>query len=165
MEPSEPDVDPLGETDTGTDSDTDTDTDTDEDTDDGQSVTGADAAAGEDPAFEALLVYLREQRNFDFTGYKRPSLVRRVNRRMAEVGIQSFAEYQDHLQVHPEEFAPLFNTILINVTGFFRDRGSWDHLRDRLLPELLASAGPDIRVWSAGCASGQEAFSLAMLLS
>ncbi len=125
----------------------------------------ADAAAGLDPDFEALLVYLRERRGFDFTGYKRPSLVRRVRRRMAEVGTSSVAEYQDHLEVHPEEFTPLFNTILINVTSFFRDRPSWDHLRDRLLPDLLASTGSGIRVWSAGCASGQEAYSLAILLA
>ncbi|PRY49974.1 two-component system CheB/CheR fusion protein [Geodermatophilus tzadiensis] len=125
----------------------------------------ADAAAGLDPDFEALLVYLRERRGFDFTGYKRPSLVRRVRRRMAEVGTGSVTEYQDFLEVHPDEFAPLFNTILINVTGFFRDRPSWEHLRERVLPDLLATAGPRIRLWSAGCASGQEAYSLAMLLA
>ncbi|MGY1696590.1 CheR family methyltransferase [Geodermatophilus sp. SYSU D00814] len=118
-----------------------------------------------DPDLEALLVYLREQRGFDFTGYKRPSLARRVRRRMAEVGIDSVAEYQDHLEVHPDEFTPLFNTVLINVTSFFRDRKAWDHLRDELLPDMLAGAGPTIRVWSAGCASGQEAYSLAILLA
>ena len=88
------------------------------------------ARAGEpDPHLEALLVYLREQRGFDFTGYKRPSLVRRIRRRMADVGIASVAEYQDYLEVHPEEFTPLFNTVLINVTSFFRDREAWDFLR------------------------------------
>jgi two-component system CheB/CheR fusion protein len=124
-----------------------------------------DAAEGSDPAFEALLVFLRERRGFDFTGYKRPSLIRRVRRRMAEVGIESTVEYQDFLEVHPEEFTPLFNTVLINVTSFFRDRPSWEQLKDRLLPELVAAAGPTIRVWSAGCASGQEAYSLAILLA
>jgi two-component system CheB/CheR fusion protein len=124
-----------------------------------------DAAEGRDPEFEALLVYLRERRGFDFTGYKRPSLVRRVRRRMAEVGIEGVSDYQDHLEVHPDEFTPLFNTILINVTSFFRDRPSWDHLRDVLLPELLTRCGPTIRVWSAGCASGQEAYSVAILLA
>src|SRR4051812_48082989 len=91
--------------------------------------------------------------------------MRRVRRRMAEVGIDSTVEYQDFLEVHPEEFTPLFNTVLINVTSFFRDRPSWDHLRDRLLPQVLAAAGSSIRVWSAGCAAGQEAYSLAMLLT
>ncbi|MBB3083672.1 CheR family methyltransferase [Geodermatophilus sabuli] len=124
-----------------------------------------DAAEGRDPEFEALLVYLRERRGFDFTGYKRPSLVRRVQRRMAEVGIERVGDYQDHLEVHPDEFTPLFNTILINVTSFFRDRPSWDHLREVLLPQLLSTSGPGIRVWSAGCASGQEAYSVAILLA
>ncbi|MGY1592221.1 CheR family methyltransferase [Geodermatophilus sp. SYSU D00708] len=125
----------------------------------------ADAVAGPDPDFEALLVFLRERRGFDFTGYKRPSLMRRVRRRMAEVGVDSFGDYLDHLEVHPDEFTPLFNTILINVTSFFRDRAAWDHLRQDLLPDLLATSGPAIRVWSAGCASGQEAYSLAILLA
>ncbi|MGY1641863.1 CheR family methyltransferase [Geodermatophilus sp. SYSU D00703] len=123
------------------------------------------AAAGPDPDFEALLVFLRERRGFDFTGYKRPSLMRRVRRRMAEGGIDSFGDYLDHLEVHPGEFTPLFNTILINVTSFFRDHAAWDHLRQDLLPDLLAASGPAIRVWSAGCASGQEAYSLAILLA
>jgi two-component system CheB/CheR fusion protein len=129
-----------------------------------EGATVDDALAGRDPAFEALLVYLREQRGFDFTGYKRPSLVRRVRRRMAEVGVTSVTEYHEFLEVHPDEFTPLFNTVLINVTSFFRDRPSWDHLRDHLLPDILAGAGP-IRAWSAGSASGQEAYSLAILLA
>jgi two-component system CheB/CheR fusion protein len=126
---------------------------------------GGPGVDGVDPAFEALLIFLRERRGFDFTGYKRPSLMRRVGRRMAELGIESTADYQDFLEVHPEEFTPLFNTVLINVTSFFRDRPAWEFLRDRLLPQVLESAGPTIRVWSAGCATGQEAYSLAIMLS
>jgi two-component system, chemotaxis family, CheB/CheR fusion protein len=125
----------------------------------------SETATGPDPDLEGLLVYLRERRGFDFTGYKRPSLSRRIRRRMAEVGVVSFGEYQDFLEVHPDEFTPLFNTILINVTSFFRDTAAWDHLREALLPGLLAGAGPVIRVWSAGSASGQEAYSLAILLA
>jgi two-component system CheB/CheR fusion protein len=125
----------------------------------------SETATGPDPDLEGLLVYLRERRGFDFTGYKRPSLSRRIRRRMAEVGVVSFGEYQDFLEVHPDEFTPLFNTILINVTSFFRDTAAWDHLREALLPGLIAGAGPVIRVWSAGSASGQEAYSLAVLLA
>ena len=124
-----------------------------------------ETATGPDPDLEGLLVYLRERRGFDFTGYKRPSLSRRIRRRMAEVGVAAFSEYQDFLEVHPDEFTPLFNTVLINVTSFFRDRPSWEHLRDDLLPQVIEAAGPRIRVWSAGCASGQEAYSLAILLA
>ncbi|MBD0860374.1 PAS domain S-box protein [Gordonia sp. zg691] len=120
---------------------------------------------GED--FEALLTYLRDTRGFDFTGYKRTSLMRRVHHRMGQVGIESFTEYLDHLQASADEFSALFNTILINVTAFFRDEDAWQSLRNTVIPQLLAQRGPDdpIRVWSAGCASGQEAYSLAMLLA
>jgi two-component system CheB/CheR fusion protein len=120
-----------------------------------------------DPHFELLLVYLKESRGFDFTGYKRSSLVRRVNRRMSQVGIPDYQEYLDYLQVHPDEFTALFNTILINVTGFFRDPDAWDYLRAEVLEPLVLSRPADsvIRVWSAGCASGEEAYTLAIALA
>ena len=119
-----------------------------------------------DPVFERLLAYLRESRGFDFTGYKRASLGRRVAHRMTAVGASSVEEYQDYLEVHPEEFALLFNTILINTTEFFRDPDAWEYLRAEVLPGLLIQRPQGlIRVWSAGCASGQEAYSLAMLLA
>jgi two-component system CheB/CheR fusion protein len=117
-----------------------------------------------DADFEALLEWLKESRGFDFTGYKRPSLARRVTRRMQEVGITSYGEYRDYLELHQDEFTSLFNTILINVTSFFRDLESWEFLATRVLPDLIARNQP-IRAWSAGCASGQEAYSLAMLLA
>ncbi|MFD7654812.1 CheR family methyltransferase [Actinosynnema sp. NPDC059797] len=117
-----------------------------------------------DSKFEAVLKHLKEARGFDFTGYKRTSLARRVRRRMAQVGIDDFGDYTDLLQVNPEEFDALFNTILINVTDFFRDAEAWEHVRADVIPLLLAERGPDdpVRVWSAGCAGGQEAYSLAM---
>ncbi|WP_307831772.1 CheR family methyltransferase [Prauserella cavernicola] len=120
-----------------------------------------------DPDFEALLTYLKESRGFDFTGYKRASLMRRVRRRMSQINVTQFADYVDVLQVNAEEFVALFNTILINVTAFFRDQEAWDFLRDDVIPTLLAERTPDdpIRVWSAGCASGEEAYSLAIVLA
>jgi two-component system CheB/CheR fusion protein len=118
-----------------------------------------------DPAFERLLTYLKESRSFDFTGYKRASLMRRVRHQMLQVGIDTFDDYHDYLQVHPDEFTALFNTILINVTSFFRDEEAWQYLADVALPELLDTIGDaPLRVWSAGCATGQEAYSLAMVL-
>jgi two-component system CheB/CheR fusion protein len=121
----------------------------------------------QDPDFEKLLDHLKAARGFDFTGYKRSSLMRRVDRRMAQVGIDDYAEYLDHLELHGDEFTALFNTILINVTGFFRDLQAWQVLRDETLPGLLAHRSPAqaIRVWSAGCSSGEEAYSLAMSLA
>ena len=78
-------------------------------------------AQQKDEAFEALLRYLRDSRGFDFTGYKRTSLMRRVRHRMEQAGYTTFEEYLDVLQASADEFVALFNTILINVTDFFRD--------------------------------------------
>lgn len=117
--------------------------------------------------FEDLLLYLQRSRGFDFTGYKRASLVRRVRKRMLTHELDSFSDYLDYLQVHPEEFEPLLNTILINVTAFFRDQAAWEYLCAEILPSLLQtlSATEPLRVWSVGCASGQEAYTLAMILA
>ncbi len=82
------------------------------------------------------------------------------------MGVDSYAEYQDQLEVAPDEFTELFNTILINVTGFFRDKPAWDYLARRACLSCSETA-PDpkpIRVWSAGCASGEEAYTAAMVL-
>jgi two-component system, chemotaxis family, CheB/CheR fusion protein len=120
-----------------------------------------------DEAFEALLRYLRDSRGFDFTGYKRTSLMRRVRHRMDRAGYSSFEEYLDFLQASSDEFAALFNTILINVTAFFRDPEAWEYIGSEVIPRLLAERAPNdpVRVWSAGCASGEEAYTLAMLLA
>jgi two-component system CheB/CheR fusion protein len=120
-----------------------------------------------DPVFEHLLQYLKENRGFDFTEYKRASLMRRVRKRMSEVHIEEFEAYQDYLEVHPQEFTALFNTILINVTSFFRDREAWDYLAGEIVPKILEAKTPTstIRIWSAGCASGEEAYSVAMIMA
>jgi two-component system, chemotaxis family, CheB/CheR fusion protein len=118
-----------------------------------------------DQDLELLLDYLRRSRGFDFTGYKRASLSRRIDKRMEVVGVDGYLSYMDHLEVDPEEFTQLFNTILINVTSFFRDAPTWEYVRDEILPRLDADKrgeGP-IRIWSAGCASGEEAYTLAMV--
>jgi two-component system CheB/CheR fusion protein len=120
-----------------------------------------------DPAFEQLLDYVRDNRGFDFTGYKRPSLMRRVRKRMQQVGKDDVSDYQDYLEVHPDEFTHLFNTILINVTSFFRDPASWEYLAEEIVPQILQRKSPQqpIRVWCVGCASGEEAYTIAMVLA
>ncbi len=121
-------------------------------------------AADEDAqGFEDLLIFVRDTRGFDFTGYKRTSLTRRIRRRMTSVRAGSYADYRDVLESDPAEFPALFNTILINVTSFFRDPDCWTFLQQQIIPELVA-VRPDgeIRVWSAGCSSGEEPYSLAM---
>jgi two-component system CheB/CheR fusion protein len=117
--------------------------------------------------FEQLLEYLQESRGFDGSAYKRPSLERRMRKRVEAVGVTTFEEYLDYLQVHPDEFSALFNTVLINVTGFFRDADAWAYLQSAALPRILADrkSGDPLRVWSAGCASGQEAYTILMVLA
>jgi len=118
------------------------------------------------PDFERLLDYIRESRGFDFGGYKRTTLLRRVAKRMSQVGVKDYAAYLEYLEAQPGEFAALFNTILINVTSYFRDAAAWEYLQQEILPRIIASKEryEPIRVWSAGVASGQEAYSVAMLL-
>jgi two-component system CheB/CheR fusion protein len=117
--------------------------------------------------FELLLEYLRRSRGFDFTGYKRTSLVRRVNKRLHAVGATTYSGYTDYLEVHPEEFGRLFDTILINVTAYFRDPSAWEAVSSQVVPRILAGKRPGdpIRIWTAGCASGEEAYSLAMSMA
>ncbi|GGO43280.1 CheR family methyltransferase [Streptomyces lasiicapitis] len=120
-----------------------------------------------DEELEELLRFLRDARGFDFTGYKRSSLGRRIRKRMSDVDIQSYADYRDLLETSAEEFGALFNTILINVTSIFRDPDAWTFLQREVVPDLLAGLGPEeeIRVWSAGCSSGEEAYSLAIMFA
>ncbi len=120
-----------------------------------------------DHDFDELLFMLKETRGFDFTGYKRSTLQRRISRRMDARGLQSVGEYRDYLELEPDEFGRLFDSVLINVTGFFRDPAAWEALRDEILPQLLATKGTarPIRIWSAGCATGEEAYTLAILFA
>src|SRR6516164_4777415 len=123
--------------------------------------------SSDDARFEALLDYLKGTRGFDFTAYKRSSLMRRIQKRLQAIGIESYDAYQAYLEAHPDEFGLLFNTILINVTSFFRDPEAWGYLTSQIVPHILSGSRPDsaIRVWSTGCASGEEAYSLAMVLA
>src|SRR5262245_52480061 len=123
--------------------------------------------SSDDERLEAILDYLKATRGFDFTAYKRSSLMRRIQKRLQAVNIDSYEGYQAYLEANPQEFGLLFNTILINVTSFFRDEEAWDFLGKQVVPRILAGGRPDsaIRVWSAGCASGEEAYTLAMILA
>ena len=117
--------------------------------------------------FEALLDYLKRSRGFDFTGYKRASLMRRVTKQMESLSIETYSDYVNYLEANPEEITRLLSTLLINVTGFFRDPPVWELVRETIIPRILASKTPGqpIRAWSAGSASGEEAFTIAILLA
>ena len=127
-----------------------------------------DEVAGPDgEALESLLLEVRAHRGVDLTGYKRSTLKRRFLRRMNAVGVDGdFTRYRDLLHEQPQELNALFDSLFINVTGFFRDEEAWAYLSDQILPRV-STRRPEaaIRVWSAGCASGQEPFSIAMLLA
>ena len=91
-------------------------------------VTRRQSTAPLPPDLAALLDYLKRSRGFDFSGYKPASLTRRFHKRMQAVGVDSYTAYVDYLEVHPDEFALLFDTVLINVTTFFRDGAAWEAL-------------------------------------
>ncbi|MBD1909869.1 MULTISPECIES: CheR family methyltransferase [unclassified Leptolyngbya] len=117
--------------------------------------------------FEALLDYLKHNRGCDLTGYKHSTLMRRFQHRMQSLKIESYNNYLQYLQRHPEEYRDLLNDVLINVTGFFRDHDAWTYLADEVIPKIIGSKEPDepIRIWSAGCAAGHEIYSLLILLA
>ena len=121
----------------------------------------------EDPNFEALLQYLKRTRGIDFTGYKRPSLMRLTKKRMQGVGTESFSQYLDYLEANPLEINVLFDSLLLNVTTFFRDLPAWNCLAQEVIPRILEKKRDNdlLRVWSAACATGEEAYTIAILLA
>jgi two-component system CheB/CheR fusion protein len=116
---------------------------------------------------EEILQKIREARNFDFRSYKRATLYRRVLRRMQDRGKKTLAEYSALLDSNPAEFDVLLSSMFIKVTSFFRDKETWDELSKRVIPQMLAEKRPgeEVRAWCAGCATGEEAFSLALTLA
>jgi two-component system, chemotaxis family, CheB/CheR fusion protein len=119
-----------------------------------------------DPAeLGSLLDFIHRARGFDFSGYKTASLQRRLGKRLGELALRTPEEYRDYLEANPHEFAELFDTILINVTSFFRDKPAWTFLSEEVIPPLLEGEPRELRVWSAGCASGEEAYTIAIVLA
>jgi two-component system CheB/CheR fusion protein len=117
--------------------------------------------------FEEILHRLREARNFDFRSYKRATLYRRILRRVQDRGLKTIAEYSRYLDAHPFEYETLLASMFIKATSFFRDKETWDVLSTKIIPQMLADKRPGegIRVWCAGCATGEEAFSVAITLA
>jgi two-component system CheB/CheR fusion protein len=122
------------------------------------------------PASEPLQdVYtlLKQRTGHDFSLYKRSTVHRRIDRRMAIHSTATLARYVELLRHNPQEIDLLFNELLIGVTSFFRDPAAWAYLGEVALPQLLArrSAEPKLRAWVIGCSTGEEAYSLAMLFT
>lgn len=115
-----------------------------------------------------ILNYLNEKRGFDFSGYHPPMLVRRIGQRLASTVCKDFSEYLAFLQQNPDELDHLFDFITINVSRFFRDTLTFELIADRILPAIIQEKAKaqdhSLRVWSAGCAKGEEPYSLAILI-
>jgi two-component system, chemotaxis family, CheB/CheR fusion protein len=115
-----------------------------------------------------ILNILRAKIGYDFSGYKPNTLVRRIRRRMALMGkLASYADYAGFLNEHPDEIGLLQKDLLIGVTEFFRQPHAWEILEDKVVAPIVENARPGsvIRVWVPGCSTGQEAYSLAMVLN
>ena len=117
-------------------------------------------------SLEKVVILLRTHSGNDFSCYKRNTLYRRIERRMGIHQITKMAGYVRYLQENPQEVELLFKELLIGVTNFFRDPAAWDRLRDEAIPALLARRPPGqaLRAWVPGCSTGEEAYSLAIVL-
>jgi len=116
-------------------------------------------------ALEKIFIVLRMQTGHDFSLYKKSTVYRRIERRMGIHQIDRIATYVRYLQENPQETELLFKELLIGVTSFFRDPAAWEKLQQTHLPTLLASrpTGGLLRAWVPGCATGEEAYSLAIV--
>ena len=116
-------------------------------------------------ALEKVIILIRAHTGHDFSLYKKSTISRRIERRMAIHQIGRLSDYVRFLQENSGEVDLLFKELLIGVTRFFRDPAVWDALRDRAIPELLGAApdGTTLRAWVAGCSTGEEAYALAIV--
>ncbi|HEV2694144.1 MAG TPA: chemotaxis protein CheB [Verrucomicrobiae bacterium] len=117
-------------------------------------------------ALEKIILLLRTHTGNDFSFYKRNTLYRRIERRMGIHQLHKMSGYVRYLQENSQELDLLFRELLIGVTNFFRDPAAWEQLRKAALPALLAdrTSGQGIRAWVPGCSTGEEAYSLAIVL-
>ncbi|MEM9341802.1 MAG: chemotaxis protein CheB [Pseudomonadota bacterium] len=118
-----------------------------------------------DDTLAELLRRVSRVAELDFTLYKEPTLKRRIARRMALKGYFDLNDYLAHLDEDPSELNTLYREFLVGVTNFFRDLPVWRHLRDTVIPELFREGGEEpLRIWSVGCSTGEEPYTIAMIL-
>jgi chemotaxis protein methyltransferase CheR len=120
-------------------------------------------SAAEDPGFEALARRISKGAGFAVEAYKDKCVRRRIAVRMRACGVHTYADYQALLDRSPVEYDRLRDALTINVTRFYRNAETWNLLRRDILPALCAPGAGEIRIWSAGCASGEEAYTIAIL--
>jgi chemotaxis methyl-accepting protein methylase len=117
---------------------------------------------------DRLISKVFEARGIDLAQYRRPYVERRLATRLRSLDLHSYRQYADYLDHHPDEYTQLLDTLTINVTEFFRDKVVWDILESRIVPAMLKEKergrSRTIRIWSAACATGEEPYSIAMML-
>lgn len=118
----------------------------------------------EERKLEALKEKVHRDRGFNCHFYKDKCLRRRLAVRMRARGIDGYEEYASLLDTDPSEYDVLLDTLTINVTKFFRNEETWAAIRDLVVPELFAFDADPVRIWSAGCSSGEEPYSISILL-
>lgn len=126
----------------------------------------ADLPGGNEEDLGKIFMMLRTHTGNDFSFYKRDTILRRIKRRMAVHRTDRLAEYVRHLQSQPEEVGRLFDDLLISVTGFFREPEAYEALREKVFPVIFAEPHDEhpVRVWVPGCATGEEAYSIAIAM-
>jgi len=119
----------------------------------------------EEPGYAALAARIAGHAGLDVSAYKDRCLRRRIAVRMRACGVHTYADYVGVLDRQPDELDLLLDALTINVTKFFRNRETWDWLAANLVPGLLRAREGRVRAWSAGCASGEECYTIVMLLA
>jgi chemotaxis protein methyltransferase CheR len=119
----------------------------------------------DETAFADLAAKISRELGVPMEAYKDKCLRRRIAVRMRACGVRTYSDYQAVLDRSPEEYERLRNAITINVTRFYRNAETWDLLRDTVLREICADGQHEVRAWSAGCSSGEEPYTLAMLIA
>ena len=121
-----------------------------------------------DKDLKRVLNYLNKERGFDFSGYRSSMVERRMGQRLAPTKCADVPEYLEYLKKHPHELDNLVDVLTINVSRFFRNTLAFDYIADKILPAIVFDKkngrDPSLRIWSAGCATGEEPYSIAILI-
>lgn len=122
-----------------------------------------------DNNLKCILNFIQDERNLDFSGYRASMIMRRIANRLADVKCGSHVEYLLYLKKHPVELDNLINALTINVSRFFRDTLTFEYLAEKIIPAVMyqkkEAMERSLRIWSAGCAMGEEPYSIAILIN
>src|SRR5262249_52106585 len=126
----------------------------------------AEPPAEEKDRLDEIFAALRQATGIDFSNYKRSTVIRRIRRRMTLHGVSKVVDYLRFLRDHPNEVEALYQDLLIRVTSFFRDPAAFQALQEVVFPKLLEDRALEtpLRIWVAGCATGEEVYSIAIAL-